>query len=259
MSKILCFLIANMVLLVPVSASGSANGPVKGDPPRQQMILDNFDGARHAGIAWHASPSVTGSRAHLAMVSAPEQGVRGKALHLRYCFPAAARALAPAGLHSQAAALRVRLSLPDVDARAYDALVFWVKGDATHGFAPMLDVGFLRPHPALPGMFQAGNFRVTGITDRWQQMVIPLNLMLGMDEWTHLSEFFLRMHPRSSPTPRGAYFIDELMLVTTGTPGPSVTDTVPTPAKQAWEVALGGLDTLPARLRERLAGWPQVA
>jgi hypothetical protein len=258
-SKILCFLIAYMTLLGLVSSSSSAAGPVKENPPPQQMILDNFDGDRHAGIAWHALLSAAGSRAHLAMVSTPEQVVHGKALQLRYYFPAAARVLAPAGLHSQAAELRVRLSLPDVDARAYDALVFWIKGDATHGFAPTLEVGFLRPHPTLPSMSQAGSFRVTGITDRWQQMVIPLNLMLGMDEWTHLSEFFLRIHPRSSPTPRGAYCIAEIMLVATGAPGPGVTDRVPTPAKQAWEVALGGPDTVPARLQERLAGWPQVA
>src|SRR5215831_20140694 len=145
-----------MALLVLVSSSYSAAGPVKENPPRQQMILDNFDGDKHAGIAWHALPSVAGSRAHLVIVSAPEQVVHGKALHLRYCFPAAARALAPAGLHSQAAALRVRLALPDVDARAYDALVFWIKGDARHGFAPTLEVGFLRPHAALSGMSQAG-------------------------------------------------------------------------------------------------------
>ena len=179
MSKILCFLITNMTLLGLVSSSCIATGPVKEDPPRYQMILDNFDGDKHAGIAWHAPPSVAGSRAHLTVVSAPEQVVHGKALHLRYYFPAAAQALAPAGLHSQAAELSVRLSLPDVDARAYDALVFWIKGDATHGFASTLEVGFLRPHPALPGMFQSGSFRVTGITDRWQQMVIPLNLMLA--------------------------------------------------------------------------------
>src|SRR5262249_50474743 len=246
-------------LLGLVSSSGSANGPVQEDTPRQQMILDNFDGDKHAGIAWQAPPSVAGSRAHLTAVSAPAQVVHGKALHLRYCFPAAAWALAPAGLHSQAAELRVRLSLPDVDARAYDTLVFWIRGDATHGFAPTLEVGFLRPYPALPGMSQAGSFRVTGVTDRWQQMVIPLNRMPGMDEWTHLREFFLRIHPRSSPTPRGAYFIDDIMLVTTGAPGPSVTDPVPTPAKQAWEVAFGGPDTVPARLQERLPGWPQVA
>jgi hypothetical protein len=245
--------------LLGLASSCSAAGPGPADPPRPQMILDNFDGDQHTGRAWHAVPSRAGSQAHVAVVSAPDQGGHGQALHLRYAFPAAARALAPAGLHSQDAEVRVQLSLPDVDARPYDALVFWIKGDSTHGFAPTLDVGFLRPHPAVPGMAQAGSVRVTGITERWQQRVIPLHLMLGIDEWTHLRTLFLRLHPRSAPTPRGAYFLDDLRLVTTGAPGPSVTDPVPTPAKQAWEEAFGGRATVPARLQERLAGWPQVA
>jgi Putative glucoamylase len=259
MNKLLFFVIANMILLGLVSPSCSSNGLVKGGTPRHQTIIEDFDGDRHAGRAWHAPPSMAGSRAQLALVSAPEQVVHGNALHLGYWFPDTALSLAHAGLHSQAAELRVSLSLPDVDASAYDALVFWIKGDAQQGFAATLEVGFLRPHPALPGMFQAGGFRVTGITDRWQQMVIPLNLMTGIQEWKHLSAFFLRIHPRSSPTPSGAYFIDEIMLITTGEPGPSVTDAVPTPAKQAWEVALGGPDTVQARLKARLVGWPQVA
>jgi hypothetical protein len=223
------------------------------------MVLDNFDADRHAGMAWHTAPGLAGSRLQVAQTSAPEHVVHGKALHLRYWFPDAALALAHAGLHSQDAELHLRLPLPDVDGSAYDALVLWIKGDATHGFAPTLEVGLLRPHPTRPGMFQAGAFRLTGITDRWQQMVIPLHLMTGIDEWQHLSSFFLSIHPRNSPTPGGAYFIDEIMLVSTGAPGPSVTDAVPTPAKQAWEVAHGGPDTIQAQLKARLAGWPQVA
>ena len=253
------FLIAQLALLGLVFPSCSANASRGASPPRLGMILDNFDGVWHVGQAWQALPSAAGSQAQLGLTSVPAQVVRGKALHLRYRFPPAALALATAGLHSQAAEVRVRLSLPDVDARAYDALVFWIKGEAAYGFATALEVGFLRPHPAVLGMWQAGSFRVTGITDGWQQMVIPLRLMLGVDEWTHLRAFFLRIHPRASPTPRGGYFIDEIMLVSTGDTGPSVTDAVPTPAKRAWEVALGGPDAVQARLKERLSGWPQVA
>jgi hypothetical protein len=255
----LCLLIATMTLLSLVAPPCSANGSVNGGTPRHQMILDDFDGNRQVGRAWHAPPSAAGSRAHLALVSAPAQVVHGHALQLRYWFPSTAMALAHAGLHSQASELRVHLSLPDVDARAYDTLVFWIKGDATHGFAATLEVGFVRPHPALPGMVQAGGFRVTGITDRWQQIVIPLHLMTGIHEWTHLRALFLRIHPRASPTPKGAYSLDDIRLVTTGEPGPRVTDAVPTPAKRAWEVAPGGPATVPARLQARLAGWPQVA
>ena len=134
MANILCILLATLTLGLVSPACGSTL-LVKGDTPRHQMILADFDGDRHAGMAWHAPPGLVGSLAQFALVSAPEQVVHGKALHLQYWFPEAARALAHAGLHSQAAELRVRLSLPDVDASAYDALVFWIKGDATHGFA----------------------------------------------------------------------------------------------------------------------------
>lgn len=211
------------------------------------------------GLEWQALPSATGSQAHLALTDVPAQVVHGHALHLRYSFPQAAFALATAGLHSQTALVDVRLSLPDVDARAYDALVFWIKGDAAAGFAPSLDVGFLRPDPAHHGMSQAASFPVTGITDGWKQVVIPLRLMTGVDEWTQLRTFFLHIHPRLSPTPSGAYFLDEIMLVSTGDRAPSVTDAAPTPVKHAWEVELGGPGTVQARLKERLAGWPRVA
>jgi hypothetical protein len=253
-------LLANLTLLGLVLSSCRSNGAVTGDTPRHQTILADFDADMRASKTWQALPGVADSRVHLALVSAPEQVIHGKALHLQYWFSDAALALAQAGLHSQAAELRLQLSLPDVDASAYDAMVFWIKGDAaTQGFATTLEVGFLRPHPALPGMFQAGSFRVTGITDRWQQMVIPLHLMPGIPRWTHLSAFFLRLHPRNAPTPSGAYFIDEIRLVRTGAPGSRRTDAVPTPAKEAWEAALGGPQAVLARLQERLTGWPRVA
>jgi hypothetical protein len=249
----------NLILLGLLSPICGSDALVTGELAHQQMVLDDFDAHLHPGTAWHTPPGLAGSRVQLAQVSAQEQVVHGKALHLQYWFSGAARALAHAGLHSQAAELRVRLSLPALDARAYDALSLWIKGDASQGFATSLEVGFVRPHPALPGLFQTGSFRVTGVTDHWQHVVIPLRLMTGMHEWQDLSAFFLRLHPRASPTPRGAYFIDDLMLVSTGASGPRSTDAVPTPAKQAWEDALGAPDIVRARLKEQLAGWPQVA
>jgi hypothetical protein len=252
-------LIVHLALLGLIFSSCTAGDPGRESPPRHQMILDSFDGGQHVGLDWQAPPSATGSQARLELTDVPAQVVHGRALHLRYSFSQAALALATAGLHSETALVDVRLPLPDVDARAYDALVLWIKGDATVGFATSLDVGFLRPDPAHRGMSQAGSFRVTGITDRWQQMVIPLRLMSGVDEWTRLRAFFLRIHPRLSPTPSGAYFLDEIMLVSTGDRGPRVADSAPTPAKRAWEVAHGGPDTVQARLKERLSGWPRVA
>jgi hypothetical protein len=122
-----------------------ASGPVKGELPRPRTVLDDFEAAGHTAIAWQASPGLAGNRLQFATTSAPQQAVHGHALHLQYWFADAALSLAPAGLHSQVAAVRLRLSLPNVDARAYDALVFWIKGDATQGFASTLEVGLRRP------------------------------------------------------------------------------------------------------------------
>lgn len=259
MRNILFPLLVGIALLGVGSPSCGLNMPANQGPPRHQRILDDFDAERPTDTAWRALSGRAGGQLHLARVSAPAPAVQGNALHLRYGFTAAARHLAHAGLHSQGAALRVRLALPDLDASAYDALVFWIKGDAQHGFAETLEVGFRRPHPEQADTIQVGSFRVTGITEQWRRVVIPLNLMIGIRQWKHLSELFLSIHPRFSPAPGGAYFIDEIKLVTTGESGPSVRDAVPTPVKEAWEAAAGGRDAVQERLKERLAGWPRVA
>jgi hypothetical protein len=258
-SNLLCSLLASMLLLAPVALSCGCSVSAKEGEPRQQRTLEDFDGDRSTGTAWQPLPGMAGSRLQLARTSVPQQAVHGNALHLRYDFTAPALRLAEAGLPSQAAVLRLRLTLPDLDARAYDALVFWIKGDAQQGFADTLEVGFRRPHPDLASTEQVGSFRVTGITAQWQRVVIPLHLMTGIHQWEHLRAFFLSIHPHSAPAPSGAYFLDDIKLVATGETSPSPSDVVPTPIKEAWEAASGGLATVPARLKERLAGWPRVA
>jgi hypothetical protein len=62
----LCSLIAALTVLGLVAPACRANGPVNGGTPRHQMILDDFDGNRQVGRAWHAPPSVAGSRVYLA-------------------------------------------------------------------------------------------------------------------------------------------------------------------------------------------------
>ena len=50
--------------------------------------------------------------------------------------------------------------------------------------------------------------------------------------------------------------MDDLALIRTGQPGPSISDPVPTPRKEAWEQALGGKTAAAAQLAGRLRGWP---
>ncbi|MGH6945498.1 MAG: glucoamylase family protein, partial [Geminicoccaceae bacterium] len=47
-------------------------------------------------------------------------------------------------------------------------------------------------------------------------------------------------------------------LIRTGSPGPSASDPVPAPKKDAWEQALGGKEAARPHLAARLSGWPEA-
>jgi hypothetical protein len=102
---------------------------------------------------------------------------------------------------------------------------------------------------------------VTGVTAEWQQVLVPLNFMSGIRRWHHLTELFVVVEPRrggvSARQRSGAYFLDDIALVRTGYPGPSVRDRVVPWRKRAWVAAVGGERAAAQLIRARLAGWPQ--
>lgn len=150
-----------------------------------------------------------------------------------------------------------RITLPDVDASAYDHLELWIRGDETTGYARALKLEFKQPLPnAPPGLLRQGSTVVDGITGDWQRFRIPLNQMNGIADWQRLRQFGIVLQPRRSPVRAGAYWLDEIALIKTGDPGPSVRDPVIPPQKTAWENQLGGKAAAQPQIRARLAGWP---
>lgn len=75
----------------------------------------------------------------------PESGPGGdRALYLHYRF--APKATSDLGW---------RITLPDVDASAYDHLELWIRGDETTGYAKALKLEFKQPLPnAPPGLLR---------------------------------------------------------------------------------------------------------
>jgi hypothetical protein len=149
-----------------------------------------------------------------------------------------------------------RIDLADLDASTYDHLELWIRGDATIGFSPTLKVGFRRPKPGPRKLVEDGTAVVTGIHSEWQRIVVPLNRMAGIRDWTHLSAVFLALESRRAGTEkRGAYFIDDVTLLKTGERGPTVSDEVVPPRKTAWVKSVGAAAARRI-VRERLVGWP---
>jgi hypothetical protein len=150
----------------------------------------------------------------------------------------------------------VRIKLDRLDASAYDHLELRVRGDPGAGAAHALEVGFQRPRPDRPNMVESGSSLVEGIGDHWRDVRVPLNRIAGIRAWTGLEEIVLAVDSRPTEALSGALYVDGLALVRTGRPGPSASDPVATPQKDAWEQAHGGKEAARAAVAGRLRGWP---
>lgn len=226
------------------------------DPILKELFLADFDGktGESASLSgWSVlakrQPGAVAFRVDRDRTNTP----LGGALHVSYALPSPDDLLDLPETSGEFSAL---LDLKGLDAADYDHLRFWVKGDPTEGFNPEFEVQFHGPEPIGSGMREVGSFMVSGITDQWKQIIVPLNYMIGIKDWRQLSAFVISFPPREMHVRKGAYWIDDVALIKTGKPGPGTGDLVIAEKKKAWEDALGGEAAARHKLRERLAGWP---
>lgn len=150
-----------------------------------------------------------------------------------------------------------QLRLPNLDASTYDHLELWIRGDEQTGYADTLKLEFKQPLPGGPhGLLRQGSYVISGITRNWRRIRIPLNRMNGIEDWKQLRWLTLALQPRRSPISSGGYWLDDISLIKTGEPGPSIRDPVIAPHKSAWESQNGGRIATQSLIQARLAGWP---
>ncbi|MBK7542761.1 MAG: DUF3131 domain-containing protein [Candidatus Competibacteraceae bacterium] len=218
------------------------------DPIAARLLLHDFEqtlsplpGVVMSG--WTAEPGGRAGRVRYGIQSA-QRPDGGRALHLRYRFNPEADS-----------DIGWQLTLPDLDASAYDHLEFWVRGDSDADNA--LKVEFKQPLADAPaGLLRKGSTVVTGIDGTWRRFRVPLNLMSGIADWTHLRQFGIVLQPLRAPSATGGYWLDDVALIKTSRPGPSIYERVVPPLKTAWENSVGGKAATQPYLRARLSGWP---
>ena len=196
----------------------------------RERVIDDFEGnteARYVALGEAGSTAAIG-RVAFRRVACDRSGAPGHCLRLRYRFEA-----------EGSGEVGLRILLGDVDASGFDRVAFWIKGDASTGFSTRLKVGF-RQVPSPSGLVETGSQVVEGIGPEWRRIEVPLNRMSGIQDWSHLGEFFVSLESRRMTAPAGAYFLDDVVLLRTGRPGPSISDRVVAHKKEAWEAALGG-------------------
>ena len=243
--------ILGLWLCGPVAAAAASPDQIPSQNSAR-LVLQDFETITQAlaGVTmsgWSAGPKQRSGRVWYEI--APARRLDGnRALHLYYRFDP--QAIGDIGW---------QLTLPDVDASAYDQLEFWIRGDATTGYGDALKIEFKQPLlEGPPGLLRKGSMVINGIGDDWRRLQIPLNLLSGIADWKHLRQFGIVLQPRRSSVAAGGYWLDDIALIKTDQPAsPSVRDPVIPPRKTAWENSLGGKVAAQPHIRARLAGWPK--
>jgi hypothetical protein len=217
----------------------------------KKLVLDDFNRPElinnlgGESVTRQDGPEDSANRLEVSLSSGVKRGESGGALYLYYTFD-----------KKSPAKSTYRMDLNDLDATEYDHLEFWVKGDPHRGFGQSFKVEFQRPMEGFPQLTQQGSYIVTGITDQWKKVRVPLNLMNGITKWTHIDSFNIEFHIRRSENLQGAYYIDDIALIKTGDAGAHTQDQVVPQKKREWEATIGGQQAAKKLIRARLVDWP---
>lgn len=95
------------------------------------------------------------------------------------------------------------MKLGELDAREYNQLVFYIKGDVDEGFTSVLKVELKNPQ-------ELGRVKVSGINENWQKVVIPFSNFVDITNWQEMTEFVIVFDDLTVDKEVGAIYIDEI-------------------------------------------------
>lgn len=208
----------------------------------EQLMIDTFDIAPSSpaltapnalgGVtgAWQGDPTNPAVRSDVSSDSETPRG-RGRSLRVDYqiqsprehtYIPSDFSKYRPVEIHGEGFCGYYSL-LPEVDARRFRYLTFWVKGDPVQGFTHTFKVELKDPTTTASHL-------VEGVTDRWQRIVIPFTALGALKDWSQLREFTIVFDHASVTRPSGSLLIDELAF-STSAEEESGTPPAPPPAR----------------------------
>jgi hypothetical protein len=96
------------------------------------------------------------------------------------------------------------MKLNGTDVSAYKTLSFWVKGDKKRGFTPLFKIELKN------NKGEDGRYYVTGVTDKWQKIEIPLTKIAGISDFKNMKEFVIVFEDWRSPVKEGTIYLDDV-------------------------------------------------
>lgn len=162
------------------------------------MIADFNTGDKPGNIggdfgAWNKDPADFTQGCIEAFDSANRHGDSGFAMRLEYSVDS-----------KNPAYNGFWMTLPNIDVSGYDNLTFWVKGDEKTGYTTVFKIELKNAGK------QVGRYYVTNVTDRWQEVVIPLSAFKGLTDISNLTEFVIVFEDRIASNKKGIIYVDDV-------------------------------------------------
>ena len=163
------------------------------------MLVDNFDKGQKPNLlggdfgSWDKDPSDPTQKCTIAFDKAQAFGGNGYALRIDYDVDS-----------PNPAYNGFWMKLQDFDATPYKHLAFYIRGDATKGFSSQVKLELKNNKK------EVGRYLLKGITDQWQQAVIPLQEFSGLTDVKGLTECVIVFDDLTSNKKTGAIFVDDI-------------------------------------------------
>jgi len=192
-----CICIAMVAALLAVCAPVSSFAAAK-TSSSELLIADFNTGDKPSNIggdfgAWNKDPADFTQGCTEAFDSANRHGDSGFAMKLEYSVDS-----------KNPAYNGFWMALPNIDVSGYDNLSFWVKGDAKVGYTTVFKIELKNAGK------QVGRYYVTNVTDKWQEVVIPLSEFKGLTDTSNLTEFVMVFEDRIASNKKGIIYIDDV-------------------------------------------------
>lgn len=193
--------------LFVLGSQAPAGPPVaaKSPAPTELMVADFNSGTKPNNIggdfgSWIKDPGDPMQGVIDSFDKANHYGSRGYALRLIYSVESKNPAFGG-----------FWMELRNLDASKFDNLAFRVKGDSKMGFTTVFKVELK------DAMDQSSHVYVHGVTDQWQDMVIPLGNFQGMANPARLKQFVIVFEDTTATAKRGVIYLDDVRFTRNST------------------------------------------
>lgn len=262
---ILWFTLASFICAAFLPAGAYAEDSKTAGPNSDVLVVSDFE----SGIfkndmggdsgAWETDPEDDSASCEAEIVKMDAAQHSSNAMKLAYDVDSETEIPAQNGYWTK---------LRNLDARPYDHLEFYVKGDAPAGFTTLFRVEIKKFKDEKRVEKIKGSFIVQNVTSEWQKVSIPLNKMTGILDFTDpavwkdpsvgrmdLDELVFIFEGRRVDKKTGVIYLDNIAFVRTGDPGPTAVDFPPRKMGDKTPVHMEGVD-FAKFLINRLKGFP---